>query len=102
MFPHHRFTRLLCAVVLFTWTGTSPAATTTNTLFPPEVAARLDADIQSILKQNNLPSAAVGIFVPGRGEYTFADGSANLETHITRTLDQPFRIASITKPFAER
>jgi D-alanyl-D-alanine carboxypeptidase len=96
----HRFTRLLCAVVLFTWAGTSLAATTANTLFPPEVAARLDADIQSILKENNLPSAAVGIFIPGRGQYTFVDGSANLETHTARTLDQPFRIASITKPFA--
>jgi D-alanyl-D-alanine carboxypeptidase len=91
---------LLCAAVLFTWAGSSPAATTSNTLFPPEVAARLDADIQSILKENNLPSAAVGIFIPDRGQYTFVDGSANLETHTARTLDQPFRIASITKPFA--
>jgi D-alanyl-D-alanine carboxypeptidase len=47
-----------------------------------------------------LPSVAVEVFVPGKGQYTFVEGFANLKTHSARTVDQPFRIASITKPFA--
>jgi D-alanyl-D-alanine carboxypeptidase len=98
--PHVRFWWFLCTFVLFNSAVTSWAATTSNSLFSPDVAKLLDADIENIIRQNNLPSVAVGIFNPGKGQYTFRDGSANLQTHTSRTLDQPFRIASITKPFA--
>jgi D-alanyl-D-alanine carboxypeptidase len=37
---------------------------------------------------------------PGKGEYAFVEGYSNLEAHLARTLEPPFRIASITKPFA--
>ncbi len=98
--PHVRFWWFLCSFVLFTSAVTSSAATTSNSLFPPDVAKRLDADIENIIRQNNLPSVAVGIFIPSKGQYTFLDGSADLETQTSRALDQPFRIASVTKPFA--
>jgi D-alanyl-D-alanine carboxypeptidase len=100
MLPHFRFWRFLCTLVLFAAPVTSHPATTSNTLFPPDVAKSLDAAIENIIRQNNLPSVAVGIFIPGKGQYTFVDGSADLENHTSRTLNQPFRIASITKPFA--
>jgi len=100
MTPHPRFCWFLGIVFLFAGAPLSWASSTSNSLFPPEVAKRLDTGIENIIKQNNLPSVTVGIFIPGKGQYTFVDGSANLPTHSARTLDQPFRIASITKPFA--
>jgi D-alanyl-D-alanine carboxypeptidase len=71
-----------------------------GSLFAPEVAKTLDAQLRNLIKQDNLPSLEVDIQVPGKGEYSFVDGLAELKTHTVRTRNQPFRIASITKPFA--
>ena len=70
-----------------------------SALFPPAVTQRLNAEIAQIAHQRNLPSVAVGIRVPGRGEYRFVTGYADLKTHTLRRFSQPFRIASITKAF---
>ncbi len=75
-------------------------AAASNGLFGPDVAKRLNAEIESILKKNNLPSIAVGISVPGKEQYSFVEGPADLKSGAPRTAEQPFRIASITKPFA--
>jgi D-alanyl-D-alanine carboxypeptidase len=40
------------------------------------------------------------VLVPGKGRYTFVEGFANLKARTSRSVDQPFRIASITKTFA--
>jgi D-alanyl-D-alanine carboxypeptidase len=37
--------------------------------------------------------------VPGAGEYIAVKGKANLETGRARALEDPFRVASITKTF---
>jgi D-alanyl-D-alanine carboxypeptidase len=71
-----------------------------NDLFAPVVTRSLDREIDKIARENNLPSVAVGVFVPGKGRYTFFEGFANLKRRTGRSLDQPFRIASITKTFA--
>jgi D-alanyl-D-alanine carboxypeptidase len=71
-----------------------------NTLFDQSVAQSLDHQIADLAKQDNLPSVAVSVLVPSKGRYTFAVGYANLLTKTPRTLDQPFRIASVTKAFA--
>ena len=47
-------------------------------LFSPEVSQQLDAQLESLLKENNLPSIEVAIQAPGRGEYSFVRGMANL------------------------
>jgi D-alanyl-D-alanine carboxypeptidase len=78
----------------------SAAEAATNSLFPAQVAQRLDAQLAAILHQYNLPSVEVGVEVPGKGRYTFVGGFANLQTRLPRRLDEPFRIASVTKPFA--
>jgi D-alanyl-D-alanine carboxypeptidase len=59
----------------------------------------LDAEIVAIVRQRNLPSAAVGVRVPGRCEYRFVAGYANLQSRSKRAFTQPFRIASVTKAF---
>jgi D-alanyl-D-alanine carboxypeptidase len=69
-------------------------------LFSPEVSGQLDSQLENLLKENNLPSVEVEIQVPGRGEYSFVRGMANLSAGEVRRRNQPFRIASITKPFA--
>lgn len=67
--------------------------------FPADVVRRLDAAIAGAMRASDLPSVAVAISVPGEGEYTAARGRANLATGEPRRLDDPFRIASITKTF---
>jgi D-alanyl-D-alanine carboxypeptidase len=95
---HFKMCACLCTL---TFLGSAAsAATHSNTLFPADVAARLNQDIAAIVKQNKLPSVAVGIFIPGKGQYVFLDGLADLKTQTLRQFDQPFRIASITKAFA--
>lgn len=71
-----------------------------NQLFPTDVVRNLDRGIANIMKQDNLPSVAVKVLVRGKGQYTFVGGLANLETRTPRTLDQPFRVGSVTKTFA--
>jgi D-alanyl-D-alanine carboxypeptidase len=75
-------------------------ALATNDFFAKDVAARLDREIAASVRENNIPSVAVGVYSPAKGSYTFVAGFANLESKTPRTLGQPFRIASITKPFA--
>jgi D-alanyl-D-alanine carboxypeptidase len=69
-------------------------------LFAPEVTRRLDAQLERIMEENNLPSVEVEIRVPCRGRYSFVRGTADIAAGIPRKRNEPFRIASITKPFA--
>jgi D-alanyl-D-alanine carboxypeptidase len=69
-------------------------------LFSAEVSQQLDAQLESLMKKNNLPSIEVEIQAPGKGEYSFVRGVADLSSGAVRSRNQPFRIASITKPFA--
>jgi D-alanyl-D-alanine carboxypeptidase len=89
-----------CLSALALLSPAASAVTSSNTLFSEDAAERLDHKIEAIVRQNNLPSVAVGIYIPGRGHYTFVDGFADLETRSPRRFNQPFRIASVTKPFA--
>lgn len=67
--------------------------------FPKETVQKLDSAITKVIQQNNIPSAAVGIWVPGEGRYLLAKGMADLQTKSSRQIEQPFRIASLTKTF---
>jgi D-alanyl-D-alanine carboxypeptidase len=67
--------------------------------FSDDKVERLDKAISVEMQENNLPGVAVGVWVPGEGEYVVARGKANLKTGEKRDLDDPIRIASITKTF---
>jgi CubicO group peptidase (beta-lactamase class C family) len=69
-------------------------------LFSPDVTAKLDAQLESIMQASNLPSVEADVLVPGKGQYSFVGGAANLAAGLPRKRNEPFRIASITKPFA--
>ena len=73
-----------------------PAAAQTVTLPEADVAA-IEAAIADEMAAKNLPSVAVGIRIPGRGDYVAAKGAANLETGAPREAGDPFRIGSVTK-----
>src|SRR5258708_21248124 len=77
----------------------APRASSSQNLFTPGVARALDATIARIIRQANLPSAAVLAAIPDRGRYVFVGGVADLRTRAPRRFDQPFRIASLTKTF---
>jgi len=91
----------LCACAINTATTGSAAQQdrSSNALFSRAVAQRLNTTIAKIAREHNLPSVAVGVRVPGRGEYRFVTGYANLQTRAERRFAQPFRIASVTKAF---
>jgi D-alanyl-D-alanine carboxypeptidase len=67
--------------------------------FSEETVRRLDNAIAKQMQENDLPGVVVGVWVPGEGEYVVARGQANLKTGEKRDIDDPFRIASITKTF---
>ncbi|HEX2109833.1 MAG TPA: serine hydrolase domain-containing protein, partial [Rubrobacteraceae bacterium] len=67
--------------------------------FDDETVDRLDAAVTAAMQENDIPGVAVGVWVPGEGEYVVARGKANIATDEERNLDDPFRIGSITKTF---
>lgn len=86
--------------LLMFWGVQFASAQNARELFAPDVTRKLDAQLESIMKENNLPSVEVEIRVPGKGRYSFVRGLADIAADISRKRNEPFRIASITKPFA--
>src|SRR5260370_13817698 len=78
----------------------APRASSSQNLFTRGVARALDATIARIIRQANLPTAAVLAAIPDRGRYVFVGGVAALPTRAPRRFDQPFRTASATQSFA--
>ena len=71
-----------------------------------DTAHLTDTNIQTVndliakeMEDKNLPGVVVGVWTPDEGEYVTAQGTANLDTGRARELEDPFRIASITKTF---
>ncbi len=87
---------LMLGVVMVDVRGSADAA---ESVFAPPLAHRLDTNFRSIRASHVLPSVAVGVWRPGVKPYLFVSGSAELATAAKRSLEQPFRIASITKAF---
>jgi D-alanyl-D-alanine carboxypeptidase len=67
--------------------------------FSGETVRRLDGAITKQMREEDLPSVVVGVWVPGEGRYVVAKGKANLKTGEKRDLADQFRIGSITKTF---
>ncbi|MEV7525122.1 serine hydrolase domain-containing protein [Streptomyces sp. NPDC091371] len=85
----------------------APAPTPTPTAdgdseFPeltPAVAARLDAAIQKVLRETQVPGVVVGLWAPGKGSYVRTFGVADKATGAPMETDFNFRIGSETKTF---
>jgi D-alanyl-D-alanine carboxypeptidase len=66
---------------------------------PAALTRQIDQTIDAEMQSLNLPGVAVGIWIPGRGEYVTAKGKADMDTGLARDTSSRFRIASITKTF---
>ena len=67
--------------------------------FSSEIQQKLQAKMESLVKEINAPGFNVGIWIPGEGEWQNSFGVADKETAEKMSLDKHFRIGSITKTF---
>ena len=67
--------------------------------FSDDTLRALNSIIISGMGAANIPGLAVGIWVPGQGQLVTAFGTGNLATGSPLSLDDHFRVASITKSF---
>ncbi|MFJ3529303.1 MULTISPECIES: serine hydrolase domain-containing protein [unclassified Streptomyces] len=65
----------------------------------PALTARLDRTIADVREQAGIPGAVVGLWMPGRGSYVRASGTADTATGKPMAADSFFRIGSETKTF---
>jgi D-alanyl-D-alanine carboxypeptidase len=89
---------LVLLLILVSFSGCGSDAQD-DSRFSDDIVRQLDHTVTQHMEENALPGVVVGVWVPGEGEYVVARGLANLETGRKRDLDDPFRIASITKTF---
>jgi len=67
--------------------------------FSSEMKEKLQVKMESLIKEINAPGFNVGIWIPGEGEWQNSFGVADKETAEKMSLDNHFRIGSITKTF---
>lgn len=67
--------------------------------FSSEMKEKLQTKMESLIKEINAPGFNVGIWIPGEGEWQNSFGVADKETAEKMSLDNHFRIGSITKTF---
>ena len=67
--------------------------------FSSEMKEKLQAKMESLIKEINAPGFNFGIWIPGEGEWQNSFGVADKETAEKMSLDNHFRIGSITKTF---
>lgn len=67
--------------------------------FSEKIDQKLQDSIQELIDDYKIPGAVVGVWIPGKGEWMGAFGYADKETKEKMTLDDHFRIGSITKTF---
>lgn len=72
---------------------------TTSTALSTATVQALDTTVDTELGAANLPSAVVGIWIGGKPAYLATRGPDQLGYPSPRSVDAPFRIASITKTF---
>lgn len=71
----------------------------TGEQFPEETIKRLDSVLNHAMMTDSIPGIIGGIWIPGKGEYSFSKGTSELGKDNPRTMDQIIRIGSITKTF---
>jgi D-alanyl-D-alanine carboxypeptidase len=67
--------------------------------FAAEEQLALDAIVEELVAAEATPGAVAGLWIADRGAWTHAEGIGDLETAAPITVDDHFRIASVTKTF---
>ena len=70
-----------------------------NPPFKSEVQAKLDDTLSQVMSKNRIPGVVLGIWIPGEGTWITTRGTSNLATKAPMSVDDHFRIGSITKTF---
>ena len=97
---------LIAVPVLFVVLAAFTAACTTNSAgagtastLPTVVARTLRNHVDTVLRDNHVPGAIVGVWVPGKGSWVATRGVADRSTRRPIKAGDAVRIASITKSF---
>jgi D-alanyl-D-alanine carboxypeptidase len=97
-----RFTLVFFALI-FSLSTTGAAGTASPTGLNPDVQKAIAAAVSKQLAAYGgaqpVPGVVVGVWLPGKGEFTKGFGYSNLATHSPMELDDHFRIGSNTKTF---
>ena len=83
---------LLCGCNAVNETGNDPR-------FSKKTVEQLNSVIKDDIRKLNLLGVVVAVWIPGEGDFFFAEGTADTVTDRKRAIDDQFRIASITKTF---
>ncbi len=70
-----------------------------KTEFSESIIAELDAAIEEVMNKNSIPGLIVGAWFPNEGTYITAKGVSNTITNEPMSIDNHFRIGSVTKTF---
>ncbi|MFD8717477.1 serine hydrolase domain-containing protein [Streptomyces sp. NPDC059629] len=77
----------------------SPSGSPDVRAMTPAVARRLDAAVQQVMREANVPGVTVGVWTPGQSDYVRSFGVANKATGLPMSSDLYMRIGSETKMF---
>ncbi|WP_219665650.1 serine hydrolase domain-containing protein [Streptomyces bambusae] len=80
-------------------TRAAPAPDDDFPLLSPAVARQLDAAVQKVMREANVPGVTVSLSAPGKGNYVKSFGVADKATRQPMTTDMYVRIGSETKTF---
>ncbi len=98
-----KYSCLIVLAALFGLSTTDVAGTAATTQLTPgiqnAIATAVNKELAAYGDSQPVPGAVVGVWVPGRGEFTRGFGYANLATRSPMGLDDHFRIGSNTKTF---
>ena len=81
---------ILVAVCVLGWAGSSAASDVTS----------FEAALDKLVTDNNLPGLSAGIVKDQKLVWSRGFGYADLEQEIPATASTPYRLASVSKPFA--
>ncbi|GGN21174.1 serine hydrolase domain-containing protein [Streptomyces fuscichromogenes] len=77
----------------------SPSGSPDVRAMTPATARRLDAAVQHVMREANVPGVTVGVWTPGQSDYVRSFGVANKATGQPMSPDLYMRIGSETKTF---
>jgi D-alanyl-D-alanine carboxypeptidase len=96
-------TLLALFALLLVVPGAGAAGIAATTSLSPDVQAAITAAVNKELAayggSQPVPGVVVGVWVPGKGEFTKGFGSGQLSPQVAMALDDRFRIGSNTKTF---
>jgi D-alanyl-D-alanine carboxypeptidase len=76
-----------------------PVQMAAGAFFPPAMRKAIDGALDKAFAESGAPGVAVGIWIPGEGNYVATRGVNDVATRRPMRADDHFRIGSITKTF---